>query len=114
MLRTFCGSPAYTAPEIIKKQTYAAEAIDVWCLGGLLYIMLAAEFPFGADIDNEMKANISRCTYKKIDGLSHEALELFDIIFKPAEERIKLKNLKNTQFFQKYYDENTKPNFINV
>lgn len=40
MLDTFCGSPAYVPPEIIKKRKYMGEMVDVWCLGVTLYIML--------------------------------------------------------------------------
>jgi len=40
MMETFCGSPSYVSPEIIKKQKYYGEKVDVWSLGITLYIML--------------------------------------------------------------------------
>ena len=42
MMKTFCGSPSYTPPEIVNKVEYDAELADVWCLGVTLYAMLAA------------------------------------------------------------------------
>lgn len=43
---TICGTPSYTSPELIKRQAYKPELVDVWCLGITLYAMLAAELPF--------------------------------------------------------------------
>nr|CCA21715.1 protein kinase putative [Albugo laibachii Nc14]CCA21860.1 protein kinase putative [Albugo laibachii Nc14] len=46
--RTMAGSPAYTAPELLKpKRTRDyGKAVDWWCLGILIYEMLLAKRPF--------------------------------------------------------------------
>ncbi|OHT02949.1 AGC family protein kinase [Tritrichomonas foetus] len=51
-LKTRCGSPVYTSPEIIKGQEYN-EKSDIWSLGILLYYMATGAVPFFAD--NVMK-----------------------------------------------------------
>eukprot|EP01130_Rhizamoeba_saxonica_P011382 TRINITY_DN4731_c0_g1_i2.p2 TRINITY_DN4731_c0_g1~~TRINITY_DN4731_c0_g1_i2.p2 ORF type:complete len:237 (-),score=71.00 TRINITY_DN4731_c0_g1_i2:950-1660(-) len=51
-MQTICGTPAYTAPEILASEGYD-KACDLWSLGVLLYVMLSKTPPF-----NESKGNI--------------------------------------------------------
>jgi len=47
-LRTLCGTPAYTAPEIVLGQEYGKE-VDMWSLGCIIYSLLSGSLPFGSD-----------------------------------------------------------------
>lgn len=45
-LSTFCGSPAYAAPEIFLGQKYDGPPVDIWSLGVMHYKMVTETFSF--------------------------------------------------------------------
>ena len=47
MAITICGTPLYSAPEVLAGEPYSYKA-DVWSMGAILYELLVGLTPFNA------------------------------------------------------------------
>lgn len=73
--KSFCGSPAYLAPEMLKRSGHG-KSIDWYLLGVLLYEMLVGIPPYYSNNKEQLYENIQRGPLKLPNFLSEEARQL--------------------------------------
>ncbi|XP_050557488.1 uncharacterized protein LOC118262006 isoform X10 [Spodoptera frugiperda] len=63
LLSTFCGSPLYASPEIVKGTPYIGPEVDCWSLGVLLYTLVYGAMPFDGSNFKRLVRQISNGDY---------------------------------------------------
>ncbi|XP_072758056.1 uncharacterized protein Nuak1 isoform X2 [Anoplolepis gracilipes] len=63
LLNTFCGSPLYASPEIVKGTPYHGPEVDCWSLGVLLYTLVYGAMPFDGSNFKRLVRQISHSDY---------------------------------------------------
>lgn len=73
--RSFCGSIAYLAPEMLRKNGHG-KAVDWYLLGVVFYEMLVGQPPYYAPTKEELFYNIEKGRLKLPSGLTPAAIDL--------------------------------------
>ena len=103
LLSTSCGSPSYTAPEVILGKNYDGCKIDIWTCGIILYVMVCGYLPFEEKEDkNSLFKKIikGRIEYPRyISDIAKNLLE--KILVTDPDKRINLEDIKKHKFYLK-------------
>ena len=110
-MSTICGSPCYSAPEMLRGNKYKPYPIDVWGIGIILYCMLCGALPFEDNKEDDLIRKVVQCDYNCPYYINQNVRALFKRIFcSNPNERITMEEIKMNCIynmgkanFMKYY-----------
>ncbi|KAI8544197.1 hypothetical protein RHMOL_Rhmol08G0277200 [Rhododendron molle] len=102
LLHTQCGTPAYVAPEVLRKKGYDGAKADIWSCGVILYALLAGFLPFQDENLMNMYRKVFKAEFEFPPWFSSESKRLISkILVADPEKRISIAAITRVPWFQK-------------
>ncbi|PWA61829.1 Calcium/calmodulin-dependent/calcium-dependent protein kinase [Artemisia annua] len=102
LLHTQCGTPAYVAPEVLRKKGYDGAKADIWSCGVVLYVLLAGFLPFHDVNLMNLYRKIFKAEYEFPPWFSHDTRKLISkILMADPERRISIEGIKRVPWYRK-------------
>ncbi|GKV26966.1 hypothetical protein SLEP1_g36175 [Rubroshorea leprosula] len=102
LLHTRCGTPAYVAPEVLRKRGYDGSKADIWSCGVVLFVLLSGYLPFQHENVMKMYRKIFKAEFEFPPWISSDARRLISKLLVPdPEKRISIAEIMRNPWFQK-------------
>ncbi|KAG7704614.1 hypothetical protein KL933_002199 [Ogataea haglerorum] len=105
LLKTYCGSLYFAAPELLSAHPYIGPEVDVWSFGVVLYVLVCGKVPFDDQSVSALHEKIKRGNVEYPDGLSKECVSLMSrmLVVDPT-RRATLKEVMNHPWMVKGFE----------
>ncbi|KAK1412288.1 hypothetical protein QVD17_33416 [Tagetes erecta] len=102
LFHTFCGTPAYVAPEVLGRKGYEASKVDVWSCGVILFVLMAGYLPFNDQNVMVMYKKIYKGDFRCPRWFSPELSRLLKrVLCTNPETRITIPEIMENRWFKK-------------
>ncbi|KAK8479712.1 hypothetical protein V6N13_015560 [Hibiscus sabdariffa] len=102
LFHTFCGTPAYVAPEVLARKGYEAAKVDIWSCGVILFVLMAGYLPFQDQNIMAMYKKIYKGEFRCPKWFSPELVRLLTkLLDTNPETRITIPEIMERRWFKK-------------
>lgn len=76
LLKTYCGSLYFAAPELLSAKPYTGPEVDVWSFGVVLYVLVCGKVPFDDPVVSVLHEKIKRGNVEYPSFISRDCVSL--------------------------------------
>ncbi|PWY89775.1 Pkinase-domain-containing protein [Aspergillus heteromorphus CBS 117.55] len=102
LLKTFCGSLYFAAPELLQARQYTGPEVDVWSFGIVLYVLVCGKVPFDDQSMPKLHAKIKQGSFEYPPGLTTECRHIISrMLVTDPKQRATLSEIMNHPWMNK-------------